>query len=276
MSVKKTTAEGTETEAKQNDAFHILLDLKRRLRFHRALGIKEYPRNADVERFLSHLGSGSAKSAKRSVPRQPDKPVRPGSVDIGDGKSALAALDEEVASCRFCPVSAQRQGTVSGKGNAGARLMVVGDWSRQDDAFGSDVLFGRDEDAMLWKMMAAIDLGVDQVYVTNCLKCCPEKGTEPDAETVTKCFSYLEREIAAAGPVLICAMGEMAARALLGTAAPLFRLRGRIGAYRYQASESVAVMPTFHPRFLLKNPEMKKATWQDLQLIKRYLVENRG
>ena len=276
MSVKKTTAAGPSPGAKQNDTHSTLRDIRRRLQYHLAMGIKEYPRNADVERFLSQPGPDKTTTGKRRGQQPQGRPASQGSKDMGGSESALAVLAEEIQSCTLCPVADKRQGTVSGLGKPGIRLMIVGDWSRQEDLFSSEVIFGPAEDAMLWKMMAAIELTADQVFVTNCLKCCPEKGTEPDVEATTTCFSYLEREIAAARPLLICAMGELAARILLGTAAPLVRLRGRIGSYRYQSSEPVAVMPTFHPRFLLQNPEMKKATWHDLQLIKRYLQEKAG
>lgn len=251
-----------------------LFDLKRVLRYHLAMGIEEYPRNADVERFLSsRRPDGSGKYAPNATPTA----GRPAVSGAGSGEALLEALVEEIRSCSLCSFAGKRAGIVAGLGNPGVRLMVVGDWSRQDKGFESTVLFGREEDEMLWKMMSAIELHPEQVYVTNCIKCCPKMGIDPDGdEAVTRCFSYVEREIAAVRPRLICAMGEMAAGMLLGKSAPLARLRGRMGTYGYRAEETVAVMPTFHPRFLLANPEMKKATWHDLQQVKRYLEEKRA
>lgn len=123
---------------------------------------------------------------------------------------------------------------------------------------------------MLRRMMEAIGLSMEDVYVTNVIKCCPA-GEPPDAACARQCFALLSREIAALAPLLILAMGEMAASQLLATSAPLVRLRGRFHAYRYPDSTPAQVMPTFHPRFLLDNPEMKKMVWLDLQMLQRQL-----
>lgn len=124
---------------------------------------------------------------------------------------------------------------------------------------------------MLWKMITAMEPQVEQVYVTNSLKCCPVDAGIIDAKCEESCFSFLAREIAAVKPRIICAMGEMPVRVLMGRKEPLSRLRGRFGNYRYQSGQGVMVMPTFHPRFLLQHQEMKKATWNDLLAIKKRL-----
>jgi len=152
--------------------------------------------------------------------------------------------------------------------------MVVGDWSAQDDGFTGEILFGPEEDLMLGKMMEAIGLKPEEVYVTNCIKCCPAGGREPDSACATACFSFVCREIAALGPPVICAMGDLAAGMLTGRKEPLIRLRGRFTGCRH--ASSTVVMPTFHPRLLLRNPEMKKAVWSDLQAIRRRLEGKNG
>ncbi len=123
---------------------------------------------------------------------------------------------------------------------------------------------------MLRKMMEAIGLTIEDIYVTNVIKCCPLDPL-PDMTCASRCFAHLSREIAALKPHLILAMGEMAASRILATSAPLVRLRGRFHPYRYPDSVPAKVMPTFHPRFLLANPEMKKMVWMDLQMIQRQL-----
>ena len=115
--------------------------------------------------------------------------------------------------------------------------MVVGDWSLQTDGFTPEIVFGRDEDEMLWKMMAAINLQPDEVYVTNCLKCCPKEPGIIDKQCEESCFSYLAREIAAINPTMICAMGEAAVRSIMGRKEPLARLRGKFGSYRYKSGQ---------------------------------------
>ncbi|HDO31417.1 MAG TPA: hypothetical protein ENG79_10265, partial [Desulfobacteraceae bacterium] len=186
----------------------------------------------------------------------------------------LQCLEREAASCSFCPLAAGRLGTVPGSGGESSALMVVGDWSLQEkDHFSPATVFGLDDDALLTRMMAAIGFQPGDIYVTNCVKCCPPPGRpDPDRACLDACFSFLEREIAAVRPRLICAMGDMAARMLLGREEPLVRLRGRFYQFRYQAGPPVAVMPTFHPRFLRRHEEMKKGTWLDLQAIRRHLA----
>ena len=187
------------------------------------------------------------------------------------GPALLSVLQKEVGQCTLCRLASGRQGTVPGRGSAGSDLMVVGDWSAREQGGDPEILFGPDEDIMLWKMMEAIGLVPDNVYVTNILKCCPGAGQVPDQECLESCFSYLVREIGAVRPRLICAMGDLAVRMLVGSQETLFRLRGRFAIYQYQATDPIPVMPTFHPRYLLHNPEMKKATWKDLQAIRRRL-----
>lgn len=266
MSAKKNRPEEGQDQAPEySELYHI----RSLMRFHRALGIDTYPRNADLDRFMaqgrSEVGA-VPKSKQRSGHADPAAPAE-------DGSALLEGLQQEIFSCTNCRLAANRLGSIPGQGEAGCRLMVVGDWSAQVGPFRDSVLFGPDEDLMLWKMMAAIGLGPDEVYVSNCIKCCPGTGSPPDSECMQSCFSFLSREITAVRPAVIFAMGEVAARMLTGSREMLVRLRGKLAAYRYDPSVPARVMPTFHPRFLLHNPEMKKATWKDLQAVKHRLAE---
>jgi uracil-DNA glycosylase len=248
--------------------------IRSRIQFHRAMGIAGYPRNAGVRRFMELTGPESG-----AAPAGREKAAGNALADSARTESAgtfLQALRQEVLSCSRCRLGSDRLGCVAGRGGIGCRLMVVGDWSSQEDRFSDELLFGPEEDVMLWKMMAAIGLEPREVYATNCIKCCPgrEKGPARDCETI--CFSFVSREIALLKPMVICAMGDIAARMLTGRKDPLFRLRGHFLDYRHDSAVSAAVMPTFHPRFLLRNPEMKKAAWNDLQTIKRRLEGKKG
>jgi len=252
-----------------------LLDLRRRLLYHQAMGITAYPLTEELQRFLKTKPAAvedvrpGRDQSRKSRPPGIVEPVETPIPDEPSRQAALDALPAEIERCTLCSLAAGRSGNVAGTGSVGADLMVVGDWSVQEGAFSPEILFGPGEDEMLWKMMAAIDLDPDRVYVTNCIKCCPAPSVTDEIEQ--HCLSYLVREIGAVRPRLICAMGETAARLLLGTTVPLVRLRGRFGVYRYQGADTVPVMPTFHPRFLLQHEEMKRATWNDLQLIRHRL-----
>ena len=249
-----------------------LRDLRQLLRFHQALGITEYPLNEDVQRFLQYTAAPSRKVAQNTSGTAAPGPAPLSREAEGpSGTAILAALSLEVAQCTLCCLAASRLGTVPGSGPSRSHLMVIGDWSAQAQGCNAGILFGPDEDIMLWKMMEAIALPPEEVYVTNILKCCPGAGQVPDQECRESCLSYLVREIGAVRPRLICAMGDFAVKMLVGSTEPLFRLRGHFALYRYQSAEAIPVMPTFHPRYLLANPEMKKATWKDLQAIRQRL-----
>ncbi len=259
-------------EKKRPDSAHIMRALRSQMKLHLALGISEYPAGADLDRFLASPDrkASGLQGEEASVPGGGLSSM-PGQAMEKGGKN-LDLLRREMRSCTRCPLYQDRLGSVVGTAGQSCRLMVVGDWSLQEKKnYSPEILFGPGEDAMLWKMMQAIHLSPETVAVTNCLKCCPGDGAVPDSTSEKSCFSFLEREIALTGPRIICAMGEVAARQLTGSREPLSRLRGRFVRYRYQSGHEVAVMPTYHPRFLLQNEDMKKATWLDLQAVAKRL-----
>lgn len=244
---------------KKRDILKIMRDT---LRFHRAMGIAEYPENEDIRRFFSPSPQTDFLRSHQGIASGTEAPH----------SDVISIIHEEIKGCTLCQLAENSIGRGAGKGKPGARLMVVGDFSAQSGTYSPEVIFGSEEDVMLWKMMAAMELQPDQVYVTNCLKCCPADPVGIDGTSAEQCFTYLAREIAAVKPAVICAMGDMAAWLILGKKKePLTRLRGRFTVYRSQSGQEVAVMPTFHPRFLVQHQEMKKATWNDLQAIKRRL-----
>lgn len=183
-----------------------------------------------------------------------------------------AAISADIVACRRCEPGGLSPHRVAGQGGVQAKLMVVGDYCSQEAGRIRKAVFGPREDEMLWKMMQAIDLSPDEVYVTNLLKCLPPGDGRTDPGMAARCLSYLVREIGLVRPKMICAMGDMAAHQLLGRTDPLVRLRGVFHDYRYGEGSQLPVMVTFHPRFLLANAEMKKAAWLDLQQIQRRLV----
>lgn len=251
----------------------LILALRRTLRFHRQMGIESYPFSPGLRQWLSppRTKPAPAKSATESTgPSVRPEPPRP---EGGTVQARLEDLRTEIDACA-CPLSAARQGVVPGCGCSGATLLVVGDYSLQQGSFTETVCFGEAEDPMLWNMMRAIGLAQANVYVTNAVKCCPLFGEMPSDDCLRSCRAHLMREIEWVRPRVVCAMGEMAARTLLGGEEPVLRLRGRYHTLQPagHGSEPLPLMVTLHPRFLLKNAEMKKAAWQDLQMIQRLLV----
>jgi DNA polymerase len=151
------------------------------------------------------------------------------------------------------------------------RLFVVGDCFR-GHSNKKDILWSPEEDELFWKMMAAIGLDQNSVFVTNCIKCSLGETRQVELESGSRCFPFLERELALLQPELICTLGELATSLILKNSTPLVRMRGHFHQYRYPQGGRARVMPTFHPRFLLRHPEMKRAAWMDLQAVQRSIT----
>ena len=251
-------------------------DIRTCLRFHHQLGVEYYPLTPQLQRCLAKKGEQPDTAACAQKVLQPCPPSHPKkSLPANSAVTAeqLVLLHRDIEDCRLCTLASARQGQVTGAGTIASRLLLIGDYSSQEVGFSATALFGAAEDAMLWNMMRAIGLGPEDVYVTNTVKCCPRAAQQPEQESEQRCLSYLRREIELVRPRIICAMGEVAARSILGGSEPVARLRGRFHRYQYGGEESdpVQVMVTFHPRFLLEHGDMKKAVWQDLQMIQRQL-----
>ena len=254
----------------------LAMALRTCLHFHQQMGIERYPLTPELRQCL-HSKSRESEPKQRDVAKPPvSPPVRPAQarpVPRGGGAAQLIKLRQDIADCRMCGLASARQGVVPGSGAAGSSLLVAGDYSCQDADFSAATLFGTAEDAMLWNMMRAIGLTPEDAYVTNAVKCCPLPTGLPGDESAQRCRGHLVREIELVRPRVICAMGETAARLLVGGDESVFRLRGTFHQYRLagETGGTLPVMVTFHPRFLLKNVEFKKAAWQDLQMIQRLL-----
>ncbi|MGW8195792.1 MAG: uracil-DNA glycosylase, partial [Desulforhopalus sp.] len=176
---------------------------------------------------------------------------------------------EEVRVCHTCDLHKKRIYPVAGRGGDTVRLLVVGDWLASDATGKLEPghLFGVQQDRMLSRMLAAIKLAPGDVFVTNVIKCAIPATLQPQATHVESCVSYLRRQIVALMPEVICTMGMIAARAVLGRRQPLSKLRGQFFNYEVGEGKNIPVIATYHPTYLLQNPEMKKAAWADLQLL---------
>lgn len=254
------------------DKTRFLIGLKSLLAYHRASGIDDYPRNDDIQAFLRFQPSPV-------VPRQPvGGEIYPDRRKMAAARNtqlpvSLAEIADEVAICRACDLHKQRLYPVAGRGPEKVRLLLVGDWLAGDEHghLPPGQLFGVEQDLMLARMLAAIHLPISDVFITNVIKCAVPSTCQPQACHVQSCVSYLRRQIMVLAPELICTMGMVAARAVLEKSQPLSRLRGRLHEYEVAQDVKIPVITTYHPTYLLQNPEMKTATWTDLQFLARHL-----
>ena len=254
-------------------------DLRRLLLFHQQIGIGSYPMIEGLKSNKSRPGRSSAaipplprrKKVKKTTAVAKAPVVKQNSLDL----KAVQEIFRNIGNCAQCSMNAGTAQELPANLPQKVRLMIIGDYCLDTNQEKSGCLFGRAEDEMLAKMIGALGLKREDVYITNCIKCCCSDDNIPGEEQLQQCQSYLAREIAAVKPSVICAMGDLSAKAVLGKNEPVVRLRGKFRRYRYYEEHPVEVMVTFHPRFLLAHEEMKRATWNDLQQIqKRFLMRN--
>lgn len=272
-----------------SDQFSIIRDLQASLKYHSLLGIENYPVGENIEKFLSakrvslplqheiRVQTGSmpppqARSGrKRAV--EPAHPVAPTARSMEQKAALLEEIAAEVKGCSRCGLARKRIVPVPGIGQARVRIAIVGDWLAVEnrDNLVSNTLFGIEQDRMLGKMMGAIRIKSQEVFITNVIKCGIETGEQPKAEHARKCFSYLQRQLMTIEPEVIFSMGVIATKSLLNRSESLSRLRGRLHSYQLGDGKRIPLIATYHPTFLLQNPEMKRATWVDLQMLARQL-----
>ena len=178
---------------------------------------------------------------------------------------SLAEIADVVAKCTRCPLYATATNPVPGSGSADADFMVVGEApGEKEDLQG--VPFVGAAGQLLTKILAAINLSRDDVFVVNVLKHRPPGNRNPLPEEVTACSPYLVRQIELVKPKVILALGTFASQTLLETKTTIGKLRGQI--HRYYG---VPLVVTYHPAALLRNPSWKRPTWEDVQLARRIL-----
>jgi uracil-DNA glycosylase len=235
---------------------------------------------ADHLRFYGELGvAGMSRDARWS--KRPDAAVAEHRTsDIGHrsseeaqplrvfGRDALAAIQTDLgADCSRCKLHRMgRRQVVFGVGNPDADLMFVGEAPGADEDIQGIPFVGR-AGQLLTKMIQAIQLERDQVYIANVIKCRPPDNRNPEPDEIETCQPFLFQQIAAVRPKVIVALGSFAAKTLLKTQDSISRLRGRV--YDFQGAK---LIPTFHPSYLLRSPQFKREAWEDLKKARAILT----
>ena len=180
---------------------------------------------------------------------------------------SLTVLREEIGpACTRCKLHALgRRQVVFGVGNPDADLMFVGEAPGADEDLQGEPFVGR-AGQLLTKIIEAIGLKRDQVYIANIIKCRPPGNRNPEPDEVEQCEPFLFQQVATIQPKVIVALGKFAAQSLLRTADPITRLRGRSFNYR-----GATLIPTFHPAYLLRNPSAKREVWDDMKKVRAIL-----
>ncbi len=248
---------------------NLLTDLSSVLKYHQGIGVKEYPLTVadhvleEEIRVLQKSQKGTPSSSKGGLSMPSPSLVA----------ETAREIEDEVRECTSCQLYEKKTMSVPGNGGHKIKIFFVGGWlvSSNNDELLKESVFGIEEDAMVSRMLTAISLSRDQAFLTNVIKCGIPSSVQPIADNIHACSSYLYRQVAALSPDIICTMGIIATRVFLDIPRPLSQLRGRCYTHTTVDKKEIPLLPTYHPTFLLQNPEMKKATWIDLQLIEKEL-----
>jgi DNA polymerase len=183
---------------------------------------------------------------------------------------ALAAIRADIGEdCSRCKLHTMgRKQIVFGVGSPDADLMFVGEAPGGDEDVQGIPFVGR-AGQLLTKIIEAIGLTRDQVYIANVIKCRPPGNRNPEPDEVETCEPFLFRQIDVISPKVIVALGTFAAKALLRTQDPISRLRGRVYDFR-----GAKLIPTFHPAFLLRSPDRKRDVWEDMKKVRALLQDS--
>lgn len=224
----------------------IIRDIRHTLCYLKDIGCTGFDCNPKSLEVLSGLGLPQPQTGRATV-------------------ETLTGIRDDLGMCTRCRLSDSRRHIVFGEGSSEARLVFVGEGPGFDeDQCGRPFVGAAGQ--LLTKIIAAMNLTREAVYICNVVKCRPPGNRNPEMDEIRQCLPFLKRQLTAIRPRVICALGSVAARTLLETQSPISHLRGR-----FHDFNGIPVMPTFHPAYLLRNPEQKRAVWEDIQQIMKLL-----
>jgi len=184
---------------------------------------------------------------------------------LAERQTGLAALRDEVAACTRCQeLACSRKQTVFGSGPAAARICFFGEAPGADEDASGEPFVGK-AGQLLTKIIEACQLQRDEVFILNVLKCRPPANRRPEPTEVENCRRYFERQLELIQPEVICCLGATAAQTLLATTESIGKLRGR-----WHKAKDAAVICTYHPSYLLRNPSAKRDVWDDMKTMMRH------
>jgi len=183
---------------------------------------------------------------------------------------SIDAIREDIGDCRRCKLHEHRRTIVFGEGDPKAKLVFVGEGPGADEDASGRPFVGR-AGQLLDKIIAAMGLNREDVYIANIVKCRPPGNRAPERDEVDTCEPFLFRQLAFIHPEVIVALGSPAFQCLLRTKEPITRARGQ-----WRDWNGIKVMPTFHPAFLLRSPDKKREVWEDMKKVRDYLSTKQG
>jgi uracil-DNA glycosylase family 4 len=257
---------------------------QRYLAIQRELGGDEVILSAPIDRGTEGQRDGGTEGQRDSPippPRAPDWqrnapaiPAAPGLSVVAPPRGLLDAAPEwetleevsrAIAACRSCFLCQGRRNTVPGEGSPHAKLLFIGEGPGQVEDETGRPFVGRAGE-LLTQIIEAVGLRREDVFIANAVKCRPPQNRKPLPDELAACWRYLERQIELLRPKVIVALGATAAETLLQVRRSLAELRGRVHSYR-----GIPLVVTYHPAALLRNPNWKKPTWDDIRIARQLL-----
>ncbi|MCA1585599.1 MAG: uracil-DNA glycosylase [Acidobacteria bacterium] len=258
-------------------------DLAEHLRFFGELGVigisrdrawRERPNEAETARRAEASRHASAAAAPEAPPASADHALpwtnasapialRPGGIRVETLDDIRSEIGPDCSRCKLHTLG--RRQVVFGVGNPSADLMFVGEGPGEEEDKQGEPFVGR-AGQLLTKIIEAIGLKRQDVYIANVIKCRPPGNRNPEPDEVACCEPFLFRQVDVIRPKVIVSLGKFAAQSLLKTTDPITRLRGRV--YQYRGAQ---LIPTFHPAYLLRNPSAKREVWEDMKKVRAIL-----
>jgi DNA polymerase len=220
-----------------------------------------------IHRFLEDLVAFEGPSFVLPAASQPLEGATLDSTGVDSGRvdsaGDLEQFHQEICHCQACGLGQTRQHFVFGSGAADADIMFIGEAPGADEDRQGMPFVGK-AGQLLTKIIEAMQLQRQDVYICNMLKCRPPNNRDPLPEEIASCEPYLKRQIEIVQPAIICTLGRIATQAVLKTTESMARLRGTLHEY-----EGIPVIATYHPAALLRNPAWKRETWEDMKWLRR-------
>ena len=247
-----------------------LAQLKERLQYYKEMGIDGLSLKASLEKVVTATVN---QEIVHPAPVPDSLVVKRNSslfelpLNQQSSGESLESIRTDLGDCRRCKLCSGRTNIVFGSGSSEAKLVFVGEGPGADeDAQGLPFVGAAGQ--LLTKIIEAIQLTRDQVYICNIVKCRPPSNRTPEEDEIAACSPFVFRQIESIRPRVICCLGAVAAQTVLGTKTAVGKLRGRFHDYR-----GIQVMPTWHPAYLLRNPNAKRDVWDDVKKIRALLDE---
>jgi uracil-DNA glycosylase family 4 len=204
-----------------------------------------------------------------SAPKSPGRTAQPPQILAPPLDASLEAIREDIGDCTRCKLSEHRTNIVFGEGNPHARLVFIGEGPGADEDATGRPFVGR-AGQLLDKIIVAIGLRREDVYIANVVKCRPPRNRTPEKDETATCEPFLFRQLRFINPRVIVTLGLPALQSLLKVRDSITRARGQ-----WREWNGVKVMPTFHPAYLLRDPSKKREVWEDIRKVRDYLVEEK-